>query len=213
MVVSNQHLGRGTASQKSAEPIVGYKCTTLRLVRAGNGERIILFPTYSPHKINVDLHAVSKCKMFKWHTGKPGRFCDCGFYAYKEVINAIKHTFRNNMVIVKTVMSGKVLFYDKGLRAGIQRVTDMFIQLCDRPTCTLYADRVALFVSDDQDLEVGGICAYHAKGLDCRTFSWLEEKVNASLTKGEPDIKVRSIKKHLVLWDGSPEVKTTSCIS
>lgn len=209
----NQYIGRSTVKNTN-EPLTGYKCTMLTLVRDQSGnESIFLAPIQAPNKsMRIGFNDVSHCKMFRWHRGKPGSFCDCGFYAYTEVINAIKHTFRNNLAIVKTVASGKVLLYDKGVRSGYQRVTDVFIQRCDRPTCMAYSDRIALFDDGSNEFEIAGVCPLHAHGMNCRTFSWLQETINSGFTRGEPEVKVRSIKKSSIPWDGQDSSKVSQAV-
>lgn len=203
-MVSNHYIG--TARFKSIkEPIIGYKCSEVRLYQDANGkERIRLSPIQGPlKKVTVELNATSECPHYKSHNGKPRMFCTCGFHAYHDLSDARMHATRHSMIF-QTVSSGKIIMYDKGVRAAQQRVSEVLIQNCVQSCCSMSPDRVAVIKDQKGWSNIVSVCQFHGKYFDCKTFTWLEEKINSSFTKGEPDVAVNTINKTVPPWDGLP---------
>lgn len=154
----------------------------------------------------VDLNAGSKCpNRPKFHAERPSRFCTCGFYSYDNIQSALSHLkSTDSSPILQTVCSGKMLMYEKGRRSGRQRVEAVIFHACSNSHCHRPADRVYVKYNFSLSAEmIIGYCASHGEHFDCNTFKWLEDKMESSLTNGEPRITVRQLNENTIPWDGT----------
>lgn len=207
-----QNVYIGTSKfKKHTEPVVGYKRAQLRVVSnyAGGAFRAYLAPIQGPLKTaKIEFNAASECPSYKSHKGKPSVFCDCGFYSYRELDDALSHCPSHSYLLFKTVASGKILMYAKGVRAGNQRVEEVIVPGCCHANCPMSADRIFIPSLNMTKANIVGMCKFHGKDKPAKTFSWLEDIINSGLKNGEPPISVRSINPDIIPWDGMPEYKT-----
>lgn len=88
--------------------------------------------SYGPDENSVCLHG--KCKK-----GQPDPDCECGFYSYPNVFEAMHHDqARHTSMILEVELLGRVIVCTRGYRAGHQRVLKVYLPIechaCHRPT-------------------------------------------------------------------------------
>lgn len=204
-MIFNQYIGN-SRFKKINEPVVGYKRSRIRLVQDdAYMDKIFLSPIQAPQKdVRIPLNAVSDCPFTAAHTGNPTIFCDCGFYSYTNLDDAMKHLPQGSYPMLKTVSSGKIVLYGKGVRAAKQRVAEVIIPTeCSGTSCPLPADRLWLYSVSSKNFHISGVCKHHGDEETSKTFTWLQDRINDSFTNGEPEVKVRSINESVIPWDGS----------
>lgn len=204
-VFSNIYIGR-TNLNKATEPVIGYKRASLMLEHGGADiAEVFIAPLHSPDELDrVSFNDNSSCPIFsRFHAGKPHMLCTCGFYSYSKMQDAIDHNENQISPLLKTVSSGKMVMYAKGVRAGHQRVEEVIFQACYSGLCDDVADRVVVKNFSTYGLEIMGCCGNHEKTQNTRSFSWLEAKINHTLKRGEPKVKVRQLDDSVEPWNGS----------
>lgn len=197
----NQYIGFSNW-KRTTEPSVGFKKSFLSVTKNVDGQDIIVLRPIQGHT-NRDtlLNDVSGCPHNQSHNGKPSRLCGCGFHAYHNMTDAINHTDLQTPIF-KTVSSGKIIMYTRGIRAARQRVSEVFMTSCFEQNCPMPADRV-LCLQDNGT--IWQLCKIHSKRYGAvgeKTFKWLEDAMNASLVNGEPKISVKPLDETTVPWDG-----------
>lgn len=200
IIFKNKYIGNANL-KRTTKPVVGYKRVSLML---GHGSTSpFIAPIHGPSEVkSVSFNAESECPVLQnLHAGKPNRFCTCGFYSYTDMDDAIKHNENCVSPLLKTVSSGKMVMYAKGVRAGHQRVEEVIFQMCYYGSCTDRADRIVLKNFSTDGLDILGICGDHYQH-NTRTFAWLEEKINDTFKNGEPGVKVRQLDESVLPWDG-----------
>lgn len=199
----NKYIGKSNF-WRTTTPMTGYKKTLLTV----NSGKIYLQSIQGPdgHRENLPLTATSACPFHpKAHFGKPSRNCACGFYSYTSIADAMEHLASNtSYFIIRTVASGKIVLYEKGVRSGVQRVEEVHVGTCETYQCTNPADRVKV---EDHPLNgrkfVYPVCYAHGLlNANCKTFTWLENHMNKGFENGEPDIKVYPQSALTKPWDG-----------
>lgn len=203
-IFRNSYIGKSNL-KRTMKPVIGYKKSRLILEM---DDLITIDSIQGPEGFKrVALNDVSKCPNSERHIGKPSRFCTCGFYSYSEMEDALSHLRGSHCEpILKVVASGKMLMYEKGLRAANQRVEEVIFHTCDTHYCYKPADRVLISRKfGAYGSELSGVCREHGEYRICETFSWLEERLAESLFKGEPPIKVRQLNSSVKPWDGTDE--------
>ena len=207
IIFKNKYIGNAKLKRMTT-PVVGYKRANLML---GDGGMDLASPFITPIHIPDEFKAVSfsadsECPIFaNLHAGKPHALCACGFYSYTDIDDAIKHNENFVSPLLKTVSSGKMVMYAKGVRAGHQRVEEVSFQMCYYASCINPADRIVLKKFSIDGLDILGICGDHYQP-NTRTFTWLEEKINNTFRNGEPGVKVRQLDESVVPWYGkTPE--------
>lgn len=204
-VFRNRYIGKSDF-HKNTEPVVGYKRASLMMEHGTSPlAKVFIKPLHGPEELEkVGFNDESQCPLFlKKHMGKPNRICGCGFYAYSDMQDAVDHNENLVSPILKTVASGKMLMYAKGVRSGHQRVEEVIFRHCFDGACMRYADRVALRNFSTLGFDILGCCKEHGRDRNTRPFSWVEWKINATLTNNEPRVKVRSLDDSLVPWNGA----------
>lgn len=204
----NSYIGKQKI-KRSSQPISGFKKTYLTI---NHDEKVSLHSVQGPSGLREDLplNAKSKCPTFpRFHAGKPSPFCTCGFYSYTTLDEAIQHLGNNDSrLLMRTVASGKMLMYEKGMRTGVQRVEEIIIDKCFNSLCPRPADRIAVIhkLRNDRDF-ITPFCSNHGEYYDLKTFSWLADKMSASFENGEPPVIVRSLHSYVKPWDGAIPAK------
>lgn len=217
-IFRNSYIGKSNL-KRTMKPVIGYKKSRLIIEM---DDVIAIDSIQGPEGFKrVALNDVSKCPSSERHIGKPSRFCTCGFYSYSEMEDALSHLRGSHCEpILKVVASGKMLMYEKGLRAAHQRVEEVIFHTCATPYCFKPADRIVISRKFNvYGSEITGVCSEH--GLNgrggyhgnCETFSWLEERLAESLFKGEPPIKVRQLNSSVKPWDGTDEEQLLVTVS
>ena len=198
----NQYMG-GTNWKKTTEPVIGFKKSYIRMGFTPDGkENVLLRPIQGHVNRPTMLNDVSQCPSGSSHQGKPSRFCTCGFHAYTDINDALNHT-KIKAPIIKTVMSGKMIMYARGVRAANQRVSEVFVTECFQDICINQADRL---ITSSEGSFLIEVCSRHADKYlksSARSFKWLEDTMNASLYNGEPNIKVKPLNPSTIPWDGT----------
>lgn len=143
----------------------------------------------------------------------PSRFCRCGFYAYKDRIDAANHAHNSpndaGDFLLTVVGSGKMIEYSKGYRYNQQRVVSIEAVNCIHyEGCTNKADRLVV----DSWLAPTPICKVHSISImrypdsmgRCylMTFAEMEASINAFAPAGLPHITVSSFCDDIVPWNG-----------
>lgn len=202
----NEYMGFSNW-KKTVDPITGYKKSFIGIKKDASGkELVVLKPIQGHMKKTTLLNDTNGCPSYQSHTGKPSRFCTCGFHAYTTMENALTHGNGIKIPIIKTVSSGKIIMYSRGVRAAKQRVAEVFMEQCFTENCLVQSDRLILLKEGNTILQM---CKLHASGHrkeNIKTFLWLEEKMNASLFDGEPHISVKPLDETIVPWDGSEPI-------
>lgn len=197
----NQYIGY-SKFKKSEEPVIGYKKSYLALVRENDKDIIVLQPIQGRMQKPTLMNDVSGCPSTKRHDGKPAQLCTCGFHAYFDIKDALEHVGNMTIPIIETVSSGKIVLYAKGVRAAHQRVSKVIMDSCFITNCPLPADRISVSTNEGMIFPYCNIHASRMLDETIHTFKWLEEKINASFTNGEPAVSVVPLKKSTVVWDG-----------
>lgn len=197
----NQYIGY-SKFKKSEEPVVGYKKSYLALLKENGKDIIVLQPIQGRMQKHTLMNDVSGCPSTKRHDGKPAQLCTCGFHAYFDIKDALEHVGNMTIPIIETVSSGKIVLYAKGVRAAHQRVSKVIMDTCFITNCPLPADRISVSTNEGMIFPYCNIHASRMADDTVHTFKWLEEKINASFTNGEPAVSVVPLKKSTVVWDG-----------
>lgn len=203
---TNSYIGNSKLS-RSVKPITGYKKTRLAI---NSDNKISLQSIQGPDGLRdgVPLNSKSRCPNHpRFHAGKPSRMCTCGFYCYLDINDALDHFLSSDgYFTMRTVASGKIIMYEKGVRSGAQRVEEIIIDECRNAMCINPADRLA--ITQDRingKSYIAPYCADHSRYFDAKTFDWLAETMTASFENGEPPITVRHLDSKVKPWDGTIE--------
>lgn len=195
--VQNSYLGLGFARRKNASAkLIGYKRANLRISSNNN---IVLQSMHGRGLTALDANAKCDYTSYGFATSSlhsaPDWGCDCGFYAYDNVQDAVEHTHDPSTVLIKVVISGKYIRYQLGWRYAHQRVTEVIVGRCSAGYgCS---NPATAFIKDGKhEAALEPVCLDHALVEPVKhrfSFEETSQMLTASSAKGYKPIIVRNM--------------------
>lgn len=195
--VQNGYLGLGYARRKNASAkLVGYKRAGLW---ADSDDNVLLMSMHGRGTTALDADATCSYNSYGFGTFSthvvPDWSCECGFYAYDDIRDAVDHSSDPSTVLLKVVISGKYVKYQFGWRYAHQRVTEVIVGRCAWGYgCS---NPATSFVKDGKYKgELKPACVDHALMESVKnrfTFEQTSHMLTASSSKGYKPILVRNL--------------------